>query len=243
MSNWNIPGRACHLIVLLLTVTSLVSCGPSTDLQRPKSTTAVVEMRIVLDETRCGVSCDSVDFESIELGKMKVLVRSTPDLVLKDGDITFIAPVRLSRLIADRPDLIVWSATFNLTLEAAARVEDLGQRLAPDEQILISANGKPLDITFSRLIGQIMRVGEFSSRDELVDALGAYAVVEEGSGEIVEVFSAEELAAQRQLGAELESSGRLLKAMEEVREAGADGRISKEDMMKRLEALRQSNNP
>ncbi len=89
----------------------------------------------------------------------------------------------------------------------------------------------------------MMSVGEFATRAELLaNALGRYVVVEEGSDEAVEVFSREELAAQRQLTELLESSETRLNRMEEVRKSAAEGRISKDEMMKQLEELKRQQN-
>ena len=139
----------------------------------------------------------------------------------------------------NRPETIVWTATLKLRPEAAARVRSLGRGLAPEAQILISADREPLDVTFARLVGQMMSVGEFPSREELVRALGKYAVVEEEVDEEIEVFSPEELAAKRRRAELLKKSDRVLRETEKIRKLAAEGRITYDEAMERLNELRR----
>lgn len=226
--------------VWLLAVASQLSCGPWGDSQHAIPAPSLLEFRIIPeDENRCGADCEAAELESSRMGKVVLWVRKTPDLILERGDVLSLVPTKLSGLSADAPDAVVWTAALKFTPEAARRVEGLGRRLASEERILISVDGEPLDVSYARLVGQMMSVGEFSTRAELVDALGKDVVVEEGSDEAVEVFSPDELAAEREFSERFESSKRMLHRMEEIRRSAAEGKISNDEMIKQLDEVKR----
>lgn len=226
-------------IILLLVIAGQVSCNPSGAPAQPSAGSSTLGFHIVLDEEDCHADCEVLEFESVQLGKMVLRVRSQPDVVLTGEDLYAIVPTRLTGVSADDPQMFVWSAMLKLRPEASKRIRSLGKGLAPQDQILISSGGEPLDVSYARVVGQMMSVGEFSSRNELVETLGGYAVVEAGGDEEVEVFSPEELAAKRERSESLERSEKLLREMEQVRQSAAEGRISHDEMVKRLDELRQ----
>ena len=225
-----------RLIGLLLLLASQVSCTRSSE---TVSSSNGLEFRSVMDEQQCREACEVVHFESVQLGKITFWVRSRPDLVLARDDLYSIIPMKLSGVSADHPEMIVWSAMLRLRPEAARQVRSFGNKLAPEDRVLISMDGEPLDVAYSRHIGQMMGVGAFTSRDELVTRLGKYAAVDEALSDEVEVFTPEELAAQRQRKQALETSEQTLRTMEDIRRSAAEGKITNEEMLERLHELKR----
>lgn len=234
--NLRFRGRE-QLVVLLLTITGLAACSPSGSAERSMSKPLGFEFRIVFDKERCALECEAVEFESVRLGRVVLWVRNRPDAILEGEDVLSIVPMKLSGFDADRPESIVWTAALKLKPEAMARIRGLASGLAPEDRILISADSHPLDVIYSRSVGQMMGIGEFSSRDELNEVLGEYAEVEEGTGEEVEVFSAEELEATRQRRQLIEQSEKILAETEKVQKLAAEGKISHAEMIERLREL------
>ncbi len=148
-------------IVLVLAIACQVSCSPSRCTQQPTPRSSPLEFRIVLTGDRCGADCEVIEISSLELGSTEVSVHREPDLVLQPQDVISIVPRMLSGIDPEHPDVIVWTGTLKLTPKAAERVRGLGRSLPPEEQILISGDGEPLGTSYSRLVGQMMSVGEF----------------------------------------------------------------------------------
>ena len=148
-------------------------------------------------------------------------------------------PISLSSLDSSRPDSIVWTGSLNLASEAAVRVRNLGSELSAQDRILVSMNGKPLGVIYARLLRQHMSHGAFSSREGLVEKLGPIAEVQEGSGETIEVFTLEELAAERERDELLKESERALSEIGKIQGLAAEGMITREEAVKRLRALRR----
>lgn len=227
-------------IILLFATMVQVACLPLGCTQQSPPPPGALEFRIVLDEDRCRVDCQIVELEPLELGRrMKLWVHRNADLLIESGDVISVVPSRLSRIDPDRPDSIVWTGTLKLAPRAADQLRGLGERLGPQQQILISRNGEPLDVTHARLVGQMMSVGDFESYDELAEALGGIGRFEEAREDVVEVFSAEELEAKRKRREMLEESEAMLREAERIREDAVAGRITEEEMMRQLKELRQ----
>lgn len=226
-------------IILLFATMVQVACLPLGCTQQSPPPPGALEFRIVPDENRCTVDCQIVEFESLGSGRMELRVHRRADLVLEPGEVLSIVPAKLSGIDPDRPDLIVWTGTLKLVPKAAEQLRELGDRLGPQQQILISRNGEPLDVTYARLVGQMMSVGDFASYGELVEAVGGIGSFEEAPEDVVEVFSGEELEAKRKRREMLEESEAMLREAERLREEAAAGRITEEEMVRRLNELRQ----
>lgn len=239
MNYWLNPRleRGERLVVLLLIITGLAACSPSGSAERSMPRPLAFEFRVVFDKERCAPECEAVELESVRLGRVVLWVRNRPDAILQREDVVSIVPMKLSGFDADRPESIVWTAAFKLKPEAMARIRGLASGLAPEDRILISADSHPLDVIYSRSVGQMMGIGEFSSRAELKEILGGYAEVEEGTGEEVVVFSAEELEAKRQRSQLLERSEKLIAETEKVQKLAEEGKISHAEMIERLTEL------
>jgi hypothetical protein len=168
---------------------------------------------------------------------MVLWVREHPDLVLTSEEIDSIAAISLSSLDPSRPESIVWVGRLSLASAAAARVGELGKVLSAQDRILITIDGEPLEVTYARLLGQHMGLGEFSSLDELVEILGQLAEVKEATGEALEVFSRDELAAKRERDELLKESERARSEIEMLQRLAAEGKITRDELVKRLRAL------
>jgi hypothetical protein len=198
-----------------------------------------LEFRVVLDHQDCREDCKAVEFSSVFSTTTVLWVRKRPDLVVTSEEIESIVPISLSSLDPSRPEFIVWTGRLNLASEAAVRVREFGSGLSAQDRILISLDGEPLGVTYARLLRQHMGLGEFSSLDELVETLGRLAEVKEGSGEALEVFSPGELAAERELDELLEESERARSEIEMLQRLAAEGKITRDELVKRLRALRR----
>jgi hypothetical protein len=192
-----------------------------------------------LNRELCGEGCKAVEFSSILKATTVLWVRERPDLVVSSEEIESVVPISLSSLNSSRPESIVWTGRLYLASEAAVMVRNLGSRLSAQDRILVSMDGEPLGITYARLLGQHMGLGEFSSREELVETLGRLAEVQEGSSETLEVFSREELAAERELDELLEESETARREIEKIQGLAAEGKITREEEVKRLRELRR----
>lgn len=223
----------------LLVVLAYVSCGPQEDIQPSRPTLNGLEFRIVLGRESCEGGCKAVEFSSILEATSVLWVRERPDLVLRSEEIESVVPISLSSLNSNRPESIVWTGRLNLASEATVKVRNLGSELSAQDRILVSMDGEPLGVIYARLLGQRMGLGEFSSRDKLVETLGRLAEVQEGSRETLEVFSREELAAERELDKLLSDSERARSEIEMVQRLAAEGEITHDELVKRLRALRK----
>lgn len=226
-----------HRLIALGVVVSSISCGYSGHSTRDRTTPSSLEFYVVKDEAQCRKDCEKVTFDSLLLGTTVFWVNQRPDLVLSPDDITAIIPVQLSAANIERPETVVWTGTLRLTEEADARLRRLGSELTPQDRILASSGGEPLSVSYARWLGQMMGLGEFSSREELKETLGEYGKVEEGTGEVVEVFSSQELEANRRRHQLIENSETMQAEMEKIQRLAEEGKISRAEMIERLTEL------
>lgn len=224
-------------VLVLGTVLGSLSCGSSGDEARDSTPSPLLELHVVRDEQECDRDCAQIEFDSLLQGTMVLWVNRRPDLVLSPGDITSIVPVELSAVSIERPRAVIWTGTLILTPQASRQLRELASGLSAYDRILVSSGGEPLSVSYAEWLGQMMGVGEFPSLEELKQLLGQYAEVVQGSGEKIEVFSPEELEAERQRQQHIEQSERMRSETERIQKLAEEGKISRKEMVKRLVEL------
>ena len=214
-----------------------LSCESPRESPLSDRTSPAIDLRIVLEKDRCREDCEMIEVDSAMLGHLTLWVRPRVDLVLSPDDVVSITPVQLSSVSASSPKISLWAGTLRLTPEAAGRLHTLQSELAADDVILFSADGQPLSVTYAHLAGQMMALGEFSSRSEVLEKLGKYGEITQGTGEVVEVFSSSGLETLRRSDRLLEESEGMKGKSEEIEKLFDEGKISREEMIERLLAL------
>lgn len=234
--NSRLPGSPRSLVLGVLALL-VASCGASTDSAVPGAQLGGLEFRVVLDEERCGTSCTPVEFESVVQPKAVFWVRDRPDLVLEASDIISITPTRLSAVIPDRPEETVWSGLLVLSANGAAQLRNFQAGLSRQVAILVSYDGSALDLAYPGVLGPMMGVGHFASRDELENQLGTLSTISNGVATEIEVFSPDELERERDSRVLLDRSEKILRRTQEIQRLAAEGKITHSEMIEQLEEL------